>query len=223
MASGWAHFRKVWLKPEVYPLVGAMGAALGVMAVALVNKARSPNVAWNKSKRGSGTLYDDIDEVVPLWNDSKNNSTSIFQASSGIRDSKRQGRSDLGSFVIKAAADEEEEEEEQQQQQQQQQQSDESDEATEEQASVAQSVEHVMEQVTNQVSDESAETQASVVQSVAHVLDESADAINAAVDAALRTAEDVSESVSESVVESVAPPLPTADVQPAPADASQSA
>ncbi|KAI0565966.1 hypothetical protein FGB62_13g148 [Gracilaria domingensis] len=112
MASGWAHFRKVWLKPEVYPLIGAMAAALGVMTASLINKARHPTVAWNKGRRGTGSLVDDVDEVVPLWSDSKKNSTSIFGADSSIIDSKALGKDDLGTYVVKAAAEEEEEEEE---------------------------------------------------------------------------------------------------------------
>ena len=112
--SNWAYFRKHWIKPEVYPLLGAMGAALGVCAAALINKARDPTVGWNKSKRGEGqsALLEGIDEVVPLWSKSSENSTRIFGHDQTIRESKYTHTTIPEITIIKPTEEEEEEEEE---------------------------------------------------------------------------------------------------------------
>lgn len=111
MASRWAHFRKVWLRPEVYPLIGAMGAALGVMTASLINKASSPAIAWNKSKRGTGGIYDDIEEVVPLWASASRNSTSIFTSDSRLQETNKRAPGDFETFVVKVNREEDEEDE----------------------------------------------------------------------------------------------------------------
>lgn len=110
--SNWAHFRKHWIKPEVYPLLGAMGAALGVCAAALINKARDPTVGWNKSKRGEGqdALLEGIDEVVPLWSTSSKNSTRIFGHDKSIIESKFKHTTLPEVVIVKAEESEEEEE-----------------------------------------------------------------------------------------------------------------
>lgn len=112
--SNWAHFRKHWIKPEVYPLLGAMGAALGVCAAALINKARDPTIGWNKSKRSEGqdALLEGVDEVVPLWSKSSKNSTRIFGHDKSIVESKFKHTTIPEIAVVKAEEAEEEEEEE---------------------------------------------------------------------------------------------------------------
>lgn len=183
MASGWAHFRKTWLKPEVYPLIGAMAAALGAMSAALINKARSPNVAWDKSKRTTGGIFDDVEEIVPLWNSSKKNSTGIFTSDSGIQDSKKIITEDLGTFVIKTAEEEPEEEEEE-------------------------------EQIPEPIVETSAveQEEPAVVQPAFDIIDESAEAINAAVDAAIQTASSITPAHS---AETSIPETPPVEQAPA--------
>lgn len=92
MSGGWAHFRKVWIKPEVYPLIGSMVVAVGVCGAALTNKISQPGLIFSKSARKAGiqAQLEGIDEVKPLWSSSINYSSSIFDNSTEIRDNNRQ-------------------------------------------------------------------------------------------------------------------------------------
>lgn len=116
MASNWASFRKVWLKPEVYPLIGSMVVAVGVCTTALVNKARDPSVTWNKSKRSEGieAQLDGVDEIVPLWSSAKSSSIRIFGGGNPIMDNKIEHRSTSLSVTVPVEGGDEEEKEEEQ-------------------------------------------------------------------------------------------------------------
>lgn len=178
-----------------------MAAALGVMGAAIINKASSPNVAWNKSKRSSGGLFDDVEEVVPLWHTAKKNSTAIFSSDSGIQDAKKIITDDLGTFVIKTAEEQPEEEEEEQLQPPQE------------------------EQLAEPVVDTSAveAEQPAVVQPAFDVIDESVEAINAAVDAAIQTANNISPADPSEGVVAEAPPAEQPPAAPSPTEHSHPA
>lgn len=91
MSGGWAQFRKTWIKPEVYPLIGSMVVALGVCGTALANKISQPGLTFSKSARKGGihAQLEGIDEVRPMWSGSKNYSSSIFTESKEIQDTNR--------------------------------------------------------------------------------------------------------------------------------------
>lgn len=115
MTSNWTQFRKIWLKPEVYPLIGSMVAALGVCGAAMLNKATDPTVTWNKQKRSDGApaQIEDVDEVVPMWASAKGSSIRIFGKENPIMQNKKSfTQLEQDTFVMKAPVDEEEEEEE---------------------------------------------------------------------------------------------------------------
>lgn len=174
--SNWAYFRKHWIRPEVYPLIGAMAAALGVCSAAIINKVRDPGVGWNKAKRKGGDLLDDVEEIVPLWSSSKHNSARIFGSDKTIMDSKFQNVTGPLSFTVKIGAAEEEEEEEQE----------ETPVETVLEA-VAEVVEEAGEDVVA-VTQHVAEHVAAEIAPVVDVMDEAAEVINAAIDAAVDTA-----------------------------------
>lgn len=111
--SSWAAFRKTWIKPEVYPLIGSMAAAVLVCGAAMTNKIRDPTVTWNKSKRAGGTsaVIEDIDEVVPMWSRAKNSSTEIFSKATYVMDSKHIVSTDGQTFTVTVGEPEEEPEE----------------------------------------------------------------------------------------------------------------
>lgn len=111
MSSGWAAFRKTWIKPEVYPLIGSMAAALGVCGVALANKISQPGMTFSKSARAAGieAQLEGIDEVKPMWSSFKHYSASIFEKSHHIMDNKRQGSPHLSVPVLAEAAEDDEE------------------------------------------------------------------------------------------------------------------
>ncbi len=88
--GSWAHFRKVWIKPEVYPLIGSMVAAIGVCGAALANKISQPGMTFSKAARAGGihAQLEGIDEVRPMWSGSKKYSASIFSSSHEIMENK---------------------------------------------------------------------------------------------------------------------------------------
>ncbi len=91
--SSWAQFRKTWVKPEVYPLIGSMVAALGVCGASIVNKLSQPTLTFNKSARKGGIFeqFEGIDEVTPgMANWSKSKSQSIFDSSTEIIQNKHE-------------------------------------------------------------------------------------------------------------------------------------
>lgn len=112
MSSGWASFRKHWVRPEIYPLVGSLAVALGVGTYALLNKALDPTIPWNKTKRTSSlhAQLEGIEEVIPVWNVSGMRSTRVFTSANDIRDNKRTFPDFQDTFVVKVGGDEEEEE-----------------------------------------------------------------------------------------------------------------
>eukprot|EP00177_Eucheuma_denticulatum_P005094 GFKZ01009284.1.p4 GENE.GFKZ01009284.1~~GFKZ01009284.1.p4 ORF type:complete len:194 (+),score=50.49 GFKZ01009284.1:229-810(+) len=184
MATGWAAFRKTWLKPEVYPLIGSMAAALGVCGAAILNKVTDPTVTWNKSKRGAGaeSQLDGVDEVVPMWNGAKGSSVRIFGTENPIMENKRSFTQFQDTFVVKIGEEEEEEEEE----------------VGEEEVAV------VVEEDASDVVDVAAaeEAAATAAAAVVDVIDEAAETIKAAVDAAIIASPgDAAEPAASSVVE----------------------
>lgn len=91
--SGWAQFRKQWIKPEVYPLIGSMVFAIGVCGASLANKISQPTLTFSKSARKGGifTQFEGVDEVTPgmaTW--SKSKSHSIFDSSYEILENKKE-------------------------------------------------------------------------------------------------------------------------------------
>ena len=139
-----------------------MAAALGVCGAALINKARHPDVGWNKEKRKGGDLLEEVEEVVPLWSTSLNNSSRIFAADKTIQDSKKVHVLPPMTFTRTVGGEEEEEEEEE-------------------------TVEEVVEEVAEEVV-AAADQVVDDVAAAASVLDETPAAINAAIDAAVDTA-----------------------------------
>lgn len=200
MATRWAHFRKVWLKPEVYPLIGSMVVAIGVCTTALVNKARDPSVIWEKSKRkGQTEVFDGVDEVVPLWSSSKKNSSRIFASENAIMEAKKTHTELPPPVTVTLAAEEDDDEPE-------------DEEQIEEEPVVA------IEQSTASEDEPVASSEDDIVD----ITDEAADTINAAVDAAIESAAnaaatatavaDISEPAASSVAEQNVSPVPTSDL-----------
>lgn len=68
MASKWLNFRRHYVRPEIYPLVGAVGTAVGLSMFFLGHKASGdPTVTWERESRAAGTgggLGRDPAEVV---------------------------------------------------------------------------------------------------------------------------------------------------------------
>lgn len=112
MSSGWALFRHKWLRPEVYPLAGAMTAAVGICGFAIYNKTRDTTVAWNKMRRASDANITAVDEVVPMLTSARGKSTSIFGMDRGIFESQyKYMDAEPKKFTIRVGEPEEEEEE----------------------------------------------------------------------------------------------------------------
>ena len=111
--STWAAFRKNWIKPEVYPLIGSMVAAFGVCSFALASKISQPGMTFNKAARKGGIemQLEGIDEVKPMWSGMKEYSSSIFEKSHDILENKRQPAAPVTVKVLADAADIAEEEE----------------------------------------------------------------------------------------------------------------
>lgn len=177
MASAWATFRKHWVRPEIYPLVGSLVGALGIGGYALFNKATDPTIPWNKVKRGQSidAQLEGIEEVIPMWSTSSMRSIRIFTSANDIRDNKRAHNDFQDTFVVKVGDAEEEEEEEEEEEKEEEKvemkegegaQPDEGD--TAEEQPPAKAVE--------------------VPPPALNVMDEAAEEIHAAVDAALQTA-----------------------------------
>lgn len=111
--AAWSHFRNTWLKPEVYPLVGAMTAALGVCGYAIFNKTRCTTVAWNKNRRITDANLTAKDEVVPVLTAVRGKSTSIFESDRAIFEAQYNKVEEAPmKFTIRVGGEEEEEEEE---------------------------------------------------------------------------------------------------------------
>lgn len=54
--SKWAAFKLHYVRPEMYPLVGAVGTALGLSVFFLGHKAHGdPTVTWERGARSAGT------------------------------------------------------------------------------------------------------------------------------------------------------------------------
>ncbi|OSX78673.1 hypothetical protein BU14_0103s0017 [Porphyra umbilicalis] len=53
--SKWANFKRYYVRPEVFPLVGAVGTAVGLFFFFGVHKASAdPTVTWDKDVRNAG-------------------------------------------------------------------------------------------------------------------------------------------------------------------------
>lgn len=72
-------------------MIGSMGVAVGVCTYALANKISQPGMTFSRAARKGGihAQFEGIDEVKPMWSDSKNFSESIFNKSHTIMDNKR--------------------------------------------------------------------------------------------------------------------------------------
>lgn len=213
MASNWAYFRKHWIKPEVYPLIGSMAAALGVCGAAMLNKVRDPSVTWNKTKRGAGLVeqLDGVDEIVPMWSSSKNSSIRIFGGENPVRDMKTQHTALPEPITIVVSPEKEEEE------------------AASEPDATVEEEQNTEEPATEPVEDEPAGEAVTeeAAPAVLEVVDEAAETINAAVDAAIKTAAaaapETTEPAVSSVSEAVAAVSPTPELESTPvADISES-
>ena len=85
-------FREIWLKPEVWPLIGSIGIAIGVCGAQMANKISQPGMTFSKSARKGGIFaqFEDIDEVKPALDTFfKSKSYSIFGSESEILDNNR--------------------------------------------------------------------------------------------------------------------------------------
>lgn len=55
-ASKWLNFRRHYVRPEIYPLVGAVGTAVCLSMFFLGHKASGdPTVTWERESRAAGT------------------------------------------------------------------------------------------------------------------------------------------------------------------------
>lgn len=114
--SVWQHFRKKWLLPEVYPLIGAMSVATGLATFAIFNKTNDSIVTWSKKKRTSPDYLDNIDTFVPTGSIFKSSSSRIFGSENVIYDSNNKGIAKAAqqpeplSFTIRVGAEEDQEE-----------------------------------------------------------------------------------------------------------------
>lgn len=175
--SSWASFRKTWIRPEVYPLLGAMGAAIGICGLSLYNKTRDSIITWDKSKRGNEEYFGTVDEFVPFGNRFKSGSARIFGSENVAYESQSWAHAEQPqTFTVRIGDSEEDEEEEDTQVEQ----------VTEADSSGEQVV--VAETVDSSTASEIKSAVAPVEPMVA-LKDESIDKIQAALDAALELAE----------------------------------
>lgn len=177
--SSWAYFRKTWLKPEVYPLIGAMGAALGICGLSIYNKTRDTIITWDKSKRGNMDYLGTVDEFVPFGNSIKSGSARIFGSENVAYESQSWAHAEKPqTFTVRIGDAEEEEEAEAQ---------------VEEVAETASGSDPVVRAETVEASTASDVDSVAVpvapVEPVVALKDESIDKIQAALDAALDLAE----------------------------------
>lgn len=72
-------------------MIGSMGVAIGVCTYALANKISQPGMTFSKAARKGGihAQYEGVDEVKPMWSNSKKWSESIFEKSNTITENKR--------------------------------------------------------------------------------------------------------------------------------------
>ncbi|OSX81074.1 hypothetical protein BU14_0027s0100 [Porphyra umbilicalis] len=97
-ATKFASFKARWVRPEVYPLAAAIGAAVGLCSYFVVHKATAdPSVTWDRTARASGVEAQyagrvaDDGSVTPLWGAVKSRSIRIFDTGNPVMDAKRGG------------------------------------------------------------------------------------------------------------------------------------
>jgi len=116
--SKWANFKRYYVRPEIYPLVGAVGTAVGLFFFFGAHKAAAdPTITWDKDMRHAGkgggvgrdpeaVLADDVRPEVmdaaqlaadegawggKLWSSAVRRSTGIFtKTDNAISASNRQ-------------------------------------------------------------------------------------------------------------------------------------
>lgn len=92
-----ASFKARWVRPEVYPLAAAIGAAVGLCSYFMVHKATAdPSVTWDRTARAAGVEAQYAgrvgeDGVTPLWGGVKGRSIRIFDSGNPVMDTKRAG------------------------------------------------------------------------------------------------------------------------------------
>ncbi|KAK4538619.1 hypothetical protein CDCA_CDCA19G4644 [Cyanidium caldarium] len=95
--SGWSEFRRIWLDPAVYPLIGVVVTGVGIAAYQISRKSLlSLDVMWNRQVRASGgTHYFDASEeeiernTNGLMSWCRDKSIRVFGHDTRIYDSKR--------------------------------------------------------------------------------------------------------------------------------------
>lgn len=92
-----ASFKAHWVRPEVYPLAAAIGAAVGLCSFFVFHKATAdPSVTWDRAARAAGVEAQYAgrvgeDGVTPLWGGVKGRSIRIFDSGNPVMDAKRRG------------------------------------------------------------------------------------------------------------------------------------
>lgn len=206
MASAWANFRKHWVRPEIYPLIGSLVGALGIGGYALFNKATDPTIPWNKVKRGQSidSQLEGIEEILPMWSTSRMGSIRVFTSANDIRDNKHAYNDFQDTFVVKVGdAEEEEEEEEEESEEKEDEGEDEKGDKVVE-VKEGESAESAQLDETDTADEQSSSKAVEVPPPALDVMDEAAVEIHAAVDAALQAAGHTSdESVATDVHKAV--------------------
>lgn len=112
--SSWSAVRKIWVKPEVYPLIGAMGLAVGGATFAMISKVkRDPFFTFNKAHRsGTEDVFASVDEVRPFGAPAKSGSIRIFGKENEIMSNKYEYTSSPPPVTVRIGEEEEEEAEE---------------------------------------------------------------------------------------------------------------
>lgn len=113
--AGWSSIRARWVKPEVFPLIGAMAVAVSFSGIAIYNQTRNTIVTFNKSRRKNDAGLTTQDELVPISSAMRGKSTSIFGDDRSIFKNayaEAANNSEPLVFTVKVGEQEEEEEEE---------------------------------------------------------------------------------------------------------------
>lgn len=78
--SSWSQFRKVWLLPEVYPLIGAVSIAVGAGVLTIANKIRlDPFCMTNRRRRSDFVGTVESVEHAPIFGERmKTGTTRMF-------------------------------------------------------------------------------------------------------------------------------------------------
>ena len=95
--SGWSEFRRIWLDPSVYPIIGVIAGGVGIAVYQISRKAFfSLDVMWDRQVRASGGTHylDASDEEIErnsrgLMSWCRDKSIRVFGHDTRIYDSKR--------------------------------------------------------------------------------------------------------------------------------------